>query len=194
MNTPIDNLILRELNSEDSSQFFELIERNRARLTDYFPQTIATITSPETCDDYIDKKMKEVADKDGFGFVLEDETDKLKGFISVKNTDWTVPKCELAFFIDKDHIGRGIMTVAISTIVAWCFDVLKMNKVYLITATNNHASRRIAEKNGFEVEGILRDNFKLSSGILTDMAYYGILSKMEDPTKKQLRQETNLHN
>ena len=179
MNTLIDNLTLRPLNSEDTARFFDLLDRNRAHLTDYFPQTIATVINLQACTDYIHKKMEEEAEKDCYCFVLEDESGGLQGYITIKNIDWTVPKCELAYFIDKDHKGRGIMSNALSAVVAHCFNDLQMNKVYLITALDNHPSRKLAEKTGFEVEGILRNNFKLSSGALVDMAYYGILAKKD---------------
>lgn len=177
MNLPIQNLTLRVLNVQDSSHFFDLIDRNRQYLTDYFPQTIATIIHQEACAVYMVKKMKEAADKQGFGFVLEDGQGALQGYISIKNIDWTIPKCELAYFIDFEHKGKGIMSQAIGAIIAHCFDELGMNKVFLITAVDNFSSRKMAEKNGFEVEGILRNNFKLASGVLVDMAYYGILTK-----------------
>jgi len=177
MNTPINNLTLRALSSADAKPLFDLIDRNRAHLADYFPQTSANITTQEACAVYLSKKMAEAAERDCFCFVLEDDSGKLQGYITIKNIDWTIPKCELAYFIDKDRQGQGIMSKALSAAVAHCFNELHMNKIYLITSTDNHPSRKIAEKTGFEVEGILRSNFKIASGALVDMVYYGILRK-----------------
>ena len=179
MNLPIRHLTLRPLTLEDAPSFFELIDRNRLRLQDFFPQTIAAITTPDECTGFVSKKMEEAIQRDTFSFVLTDADAQLHGYMSVKNIDSSVPKCELAYFIDAALEGRGIMSRAMAAILNYCFHTLQMNKVYLVTAMNNLPSRRIAEKNGFKLEGVLRNNFKLASGALTDMAYYGMLKKEE---------------
>jgi len=179
MNSVIGDLVLRPLNSDDFNEFFLLIDRNRLRLRDFFPLTISVVTSREKAKAYVEQRMRQAVKKEFFSFVLTDRGGKLQGYISLKNFDWEVPKCELAYFIDGAYEGKGIMTNAMAAIVGYCFDTLRMNKLYLTTAVDNHSSRRMVEKNGFEVEGVLRKDFKHSSGKLVDMAYYGLVRRGE---------------
>jgi ribosomal-protein-serine acetyltransferase len=178
LNTSIKNLVLRPLNIEDAGEFFELINRNRARLCDYFPKTISMVTDPGNAGAYVQQRVGQAVKKEFLSFVLADENNELQGYISLKNFDWEVPKCELAYFIDADYEGKGIMTNAMGVIVTYCFETLQLNKLYLTTAADNYRSRKMVENNGFEMEGLLRKDFKHSTGVLVDMVYYGIIRQV----------------
>ena len=121
--------------------------------------------------------MEQADKKEHFCFVIEDENNNLQGLLIIKNIDWRVPKGELAYFIDRGLEGKGIMTKALTHLANWCFQTLGINKLFILTATGNEASRKTDEKNGFEIEGILRKNFRIASGDLVDMVYYGLLKK-----------------
>ena len=179
------NLNFRLLTNDDAPQLLALIERNRVRLRDYFPVTSGTITNLGTAYNYTDKQLKQALDKEQYLFVLADDNHDLKGLFFIKNIDWRVPKGELAYFIDTKLEGRGIMTRTMAEIVNYSFHTLGMNKLFLLTGIDNIPSRRIAEKNGFEVEGILRKNFKITSGELVDMVYYGKLRENQDVTAQK---------
>ena len=105
-----------------------------------------------------------------FGLFHEGE---LMAVVLVKNIDWRIPKCELGYFIDQSKEGKGIMTVLVNNTLAYCFDELKMEKVFLRISLENMASIKIAEKTGFEKEGLLRKEFKTETGELIDVLYYG---------------------
>ena len=174
MNIQFDNYILRLLEKNDAVQLLALIDRNRPRLLDYFPVTSRSITDIKTAKNYIKQKTAEAAKREHYTYVIEDENKTLQGLFILKNIDWWVPKGELAYFIDKDIEGKGIMTKAMAEMVRYCFDSLDMNKLFILTSTDNQSSRKIAEKNGFKVEGILRQNYRIPSG-LVDNVHYGLL-------------------
>jgi RimJ/RimL family protein N-acetyltransferase len=175
MYIPFLNYTLRSLSHQDGPQIFALIQRNRKRLRDYFPVTSATITTLDAAFKFIDEKMQQAADKVHYTYVIEDANKQLQGVFFIKNLDWRIPKGELAYFIDEALTGKGIMTKALGEVINHSFNSMGMNKLYIITTPDNHASRKIAEKNGFMVEGHLRKNFRLSSGELVDNVYYGII-------------------
>jgi RimJ/RimL family protein N-acetyltransferase len=168
MNIPFLNLNLRMLAGTDSAQLLELIDRNRPRLLNYFPMTAASITNLTSSFTFVNEKLELAKKKNHFVMLIENEEKQLRGLFFLKNIDWGVPKAELAYFIDKDLEGKGVMTKALCEVVNYGFYTLGMNRLYIITGVDNHASRKIAEKNGFEVEGILRRNFRIASGELVD--------------------------
>ena len=178
MNIRFDNLTLRPPEKNDAIKLLALIDRNRERLLDYFPVTSRQIVDLRTCKYYIKQKTTEAAKREHYTFVIEDENKTLLGLFILKNIDWWVPKGEMAYFIDKDREGKGIMTKAMAEMIRYCFDTLEMNKLFILTSTDNHASRKIAEKNGFKIEVILRENYRITSG-LVDNVHYGLLKGEE---------------
>ena len=56
------------------------------------------------------------------------------------------------------------------------FTALGFNKLFLRTHPGNASARKLAENCGFEIEGIIRKDYKTSKGELVDLVYYGKLS------------------
>jgi RimJ/RimL family protein N-acetyltransferase len=89
----------------------------------------------------------------------------------------SIAKCELAYFIDKEFEGKGIISKAVGKVIGFCFGELMMNKITICTSKINIASQRIALKYGFQEEGILREEFRSGEGVLEDIIYFGLLKK-----------------
>jgi len=170
-----DHLRLRPLFIDDATELFHLVERNRERLKDFFPVTIAQIKSIDACQKYVADKTEEIKNRSFFCFVIEDEYNALQGLFFLKNVDWRVPKCELAYFIDERLAGQGIMTVAFNLLIEHCFGPLGFNRLYLTAMKDNISSRKLAEKCGFQLEGVLQKDYRLASGALVDDVLYGLV-------------------
>jgi ribosomal-protein-serine acetyltransferase len=166
------------IHTEDVDQFLELITANRTRISEYFPKTAKAVYDKTSTTAFIKAKNNSANEKDNYCFVIEDTLEhKLSGVIFLKSFDWTIPKCELGYFIDKNKEGKGITTKAISEIIKFCFGELKLNKLFLRAARDNFSSKKVAEKNGFIAEGILRKDFKTENRNLIDVIYYGLLKE-----------------
>ena len=159
-----------------SKEFFELIESNKSHIEKTFPVTLSNCIDLEKTDSFLEKSKRKESESEGFHFYIRNtETQKLIGYVCIKNINKTIMKCELAYFIDKNFEGKGIISQAVADTVAFCFDALQMNKVYICTSKINLASQRIATKLGFQKEGILREEFKNGKAILEDIVYFGLL-------------------
>jgi RimJ/RimL family protein N-acetyltransferase len=55
---------------------------------------------------------------------------------------------ELGYHIKKEYWNKGYATEAAIACKNYAFDVLKMDKLYTYTTTDNLPSRKVAEKNG----------------------------------------------
>lgn len=171
-----DNYSIRLIRTEDTVQLLELINTNRTRISNYFQKTSKAVYDKSSAKTYIKESISAANRKEHFCFVIEDTLEhKLSGVIFLKKFDWAIPKCELGYFIDKDKEGKGITTKALAEIINYCFDSLKLNKLFLRAAVDNFQSKKVAEKNGFIIEGILRKDFKTQDGVLIDVVYYGLL-------------------
>lgn len=159
-------------------EFYTLIAKNREHLRRTFPVTLSGCATPEKTKDFIANAIAKQKNRDGYYFYLRDpESNLLIGYVSIKNINRHSFKCELAYFVDSDFQGRGIISHAVADTVAFCFSELDMNKVYICTSKVNNASQQVAIKNGFIQEGILREEFKNGDGALEDIVYFGLLKK-----------------
>ena len=157
-------------------EFFELIQKNKSHIHNTFPVTVANCLDLEKTTNFITENIEKEKNKDGYYFYIRNlETNKLIGYICIKNIRKDVMKCEFAYLIDKDFEGQGIISKIVSQTITRCFEELEMNKVFICTSKINKASQQIALKQGFQQEGVLRDEFKNQEGILEDVVYFGLL-------------------
>jgi RimJ/RimL family protein N-acetyltransferase len=178
-----DHYNIRFLHEEDLNDYFELIENNRSRLEDFFAGTVSQTKTLEDTRNHLYDVLQKYHDRNYFPFVVIDESNgKMISSIQVKSIDWSIPKAELGYYIDSAYEGKGIVAKAVRLIIDYCFTELKLNKLYIRTHAENISSIRIAEKNGFTLEGIIRMDYKTSSGKVVDLMYYGLLR--EDPMVK----------
>ena len=171
-----DNFIIRPICIEDAENYYLFVDQNKDRLSKYFPKTLnANIDITSTMAHILDR-LRLTENKAFFTFVILDNlSNKIVGTVFLKDIDWTIPKGELGFFIDRAYEGKGIISKAVSIISNHCFQSMGLNKVFMRIAEDNVSSRRVAEKNEFKVEGILRKDFKTSEGKLIDVMYYGLI-------------------
>lgn len=120
--------------------------------------------------------------RDFIGFVLSSSTERIfaievaaeaVGSIGLKpQTDVYRLSLELGFWLGEPFWGRGIMTRAVGEVVDYAFQLPDINRVYAQVFEHNPASMRVLEKNGFQLEGILRKAV-IKDGKLRDVHLYG---------------------
>ena len=171
-----NNWKIDKLENIYSEEFFLLIDKNRDYISKSFPVTVSNCLNLETTAKLISESIEIENKKEGYYFYIRSlETNKLIGYVGIKKIDLKISKCELFYFIDKDFEGKGIVSNAVSKTIDFCFNDLKMNKIFICTSKINFGSQQIALKNGFQQEGILREEFKNGDGILEDIVYFGLL-------------------
>ena len=75
---------------------------------------------------------------------------------------------------DDRHAGHGYVTEAVQLVVDYLFASKKEHRIHLVIVPENAASRRIAEKCGFALEGTVRGAF-FNDGQNQDVLLYGLL-------------------
>jgi ribosomal-protein-serine acetyltransferase len=169
-----DNFTIRLLTIEDLDAYYNLIEKNRVRLEDFFTGTVARTKTYDDTRNFLADIVQRTIDKTYFPYIIIDNSNQnIAGFIDLKNIDWNIPKTEMGLYIDKEYSNRGISTKAFNTFCEYCFKEYKFKKLFLRTHTSNTFARRVAEKCGFEIEGTIRRDYKTTAGEIVDLIYYG---------------------
>lgn len=172
----MNTIDIRLIKKGDFKQLYEVIEKNRERLITFFPKTSQYIIDLDSAKKFIDQKLKQAFNKEQFYFVIQlVGTSEIIGSIILKNIDWSIPKGEFAYFISAEHEGKGITTYSVKWLTNYCFEELGLEKLYIKVNPHNFGSRKVAIKNGFELEGLLKNEFRTGKGELTDVERYGLL-------------------
>jgi len=83
---------------------------------------------------------------------------------------------EIGMWIRADAAGQGLGTHALEALLRWGFSEWPWQRLVWKCDTENHASRRCAEKTGMQLEGVTRgDDFKVGGGERRDTAWYAAL-------------------
>jgi RimJ/RimL family protein N-acetyltransferase len=82
---------------------------------------------------------------------------RLLGGTGLHRVDWAVRRFEIGYWIRPEAAGQGHVSEAVKLLVAMAFDRLAARRVEIRCDPRNIKSRGVAERCGFELEGILRN-------------------------------------
>lgn len=167
-----ENIKLKLLLNMEKDIFYNLININREYLEVYMPR-IRENKSVEDTERVINLFLEQLCQNNGFraGIYYDEE---LVGVIGLKYIDWINKKTEIMYWVDKNHLGQGISTKCTIKVLELVFNYYNLNKAILKISSHNKASIRVAEKCGFSLEGLSREDELLTDGF-TDVCVYSIL-------------------
>lgn len=97
---------------------------------------------------------------------------KVVGGIGVKINQSRKYIGEIGYFIDEKYWGRGIATKAIKLIEREAFKKLKLTRLEILMRPENKASEKVAIKNKYKKEGLLKKAIKDKTGKMRDALLY----------------------
>ncbi|MBT8212140.1 MAG: GNAT family N-acetyltransferase, partial [Acidimicrobiia bacterium] len=80
----------------------------------------------------------------------------------------------LGYWVRASEVGRGLASTAAAAVVDAGFEHLELVRIEVMTAVENMASRRVAEKLGAVLEGALRKR-QVLEGEPVDCALYSVV-------------------
>jgi RimJ/RimL family protein N-acetyltransferase len=104
--------------------------------------------------------------------VVDSRTGELVGMIGVRDVGDSVG--QIGYWVKREARGRGVATRALRLVSEWGFEELRLARLQLIAEPENVASQRVAEKAGFQRDGLLRA-FAEMKGRRPDFYMYSLL-------------------
>ena len=89
-------------------------------------------------------------------FAIVDPDDTFLGVAVAPEIAAAARTLELGYVIHPVARVRGVATESLRLLTEWAFAELEPRRIQLIISPENHASRRVAERNGYRYEGTLR--------------------------------------
>lgn len=97
---------------------------------------------------------------------------RLVGGTGLHRMDWSVPRFEVGYWCRSDSVGQGLVTEAVRALAAMAFDTLHAARVEIRMDDLNTRSWRVAERAGFQLEGVLRNDARAPDGRVRDTRVY----------------------
>ncbi|WP_327004121.1 GNAT family N-acetyltransferase [Dactylosporangium sp. NBC_01737] len=109
----------------------------------------------------------------GFAVVLRDGG-RLVGHVSLFGADWTAMSAEMHYWTAPWARGHGVAAEAAAAVARWALTTQGFARIALQAAPANTASRHVAERAGFQAEGVLR-NVAVSRNGRHDLVMYSMI-------------------
>jgi RimJ/RimL family protein N-acetyltransferase len=82
---------------------------------------------------------------------------------------------EIGYWCAAEARGRGVVTRAVRLVCRFAFEELGIGRLEIVVDSDNLASRRVAERAGFQQEGVLRSHLTQRDGGRCDGVMYSLL-------------------
>ena len=160
------------LNETDAENLCRMMTSNADILNRFFTKTLSQNQSVENSRLYISKKAKEIEQKLEFTYAIRHKNNRVVGLVILKDIHWDTGEGELAYCLDKNHQGKGIISQSVKNIALLAFEELKLKKLKIFAHKSNIASIRVAEKTGFLWIKTLSKSYQPPNEASLDMELY----------------------
>jgi len=168
-----DKLSIRRLSLKDAEVVFDLTHKNRSYLREWLPWVDATQSANDTAIfiQYAEKSWKKREAWHGC-MVYED---MIVGCIGFHGFDNANKSTSIGYWLAETAQGKGIVTTSVKSLCHLAFKKHGFHRIELKAAVKNPKSQAIAERCGFQKEGVLRDAEWLNE-YYSDLILYSLLS------------------
>lgn len=141
------------LEPRHAPELAQLVRSNAYFLGRFLPFATEEYRDAEATE-FIQRGMRQFAANMGLqaGIIREGH---LVGMVGLHLVDWGNRSSGLGYWLAESENGRGIMTRACRALMDYAFESLQLHRLEIRAAENNGPSQRVAERLGFEREGVL---------------------------------------
>jgi len=171
----IQDIELKTFSSDEASKLYQLIDKNRVQIGEWLLWVDKT-NSVEDVEKLIEEYNGRRERGEGMNFGIWYQAN-LIGYISFASIDKTRRTAGIAYWLDNEYQGKGIITKSCKNLVEYGFNELNLNRIEISCAEGNDKSRAIPQRLGFKEEGIIRESELIRSGKLVDNHLYALLKQ-----------------
>lgn len=125
------------------------------------------------CTENISKAINAFDNQEDFQFyIFIKESNTFIGCAGLHRIDWSIPKVEIGYWVKASYQGHGYATEVSQWLTQFAFNELGVNRVEIRCDDNNTRSKSVAEKLGFVLEGVLRNDTLTPDGKLRSTAVF----------------------
>lgn len=166
-----DQIVLKIRNEQDAARTYEIIKDNDEEFSRWF-SWVASFLEKGISSENILRQRNEFFNHEGatYGIYVDHI---LVGMCKYHNYSIKDRRLEIAYWIDTNFQGKGITTLCVKSLIDQARRA-HFHRVELICAEGNKPSSRIAEKLGFNHEGLMKDVLLLN-GKFVNMDLFALI-------------------
>lgn len=166
--------VLRRYRLSDIDALCEAAQESIPELQPWMPWCHANYGKKESRD-WINYCAEAWDSNDEFNFGVFDTEALLVGGCGLNTLDWLNRRANLGYWTRTRQAKKGVATAATKATAAFGFSDLKLDRMEIVAAVGNLASRRVAEKVGALREGTARHRLNLH-GVSHDAIVYSLVA------------------
>jgi ribosomal-protein-serine acetyltransferase len=154
-----------------AKKYFEIVSKEEA----YLSQWLAWPPHAKSEDFFLHFVRKSLIDyAEGKGMVCAMiYQGELVGNVSFNTINHDLKMAEIGYWLSESYQGNGIITRAVSKLIEIAFSDLQLEKIQISVGDNNLPSRKVCERLGMKLEGIVSNSEYLNGRIISH-AIYGL--------------------
>jgi ribosomal-protein-alanine N-acetyltransferase len=122
--------------------------------------------------EYIEEMLRrESAGTHLYASIALKSTQAIIGTAMIFNFDHEAKHAEIGYVFHKDHWGKGYGTEAVVLMNDFSFNSLSLHKLHACVVDANIGSARVLEKNGFKLEGRVKDYYFIDGSYYDQMLF-----------------------
>jgi RimJ/RimL family protein N-acetyltransferase len=167
-------LHLRLYGPDDVETLFQAVHESWPELSRWLPWCHADYDRDESVA-WIESREAAWVNGEEYSFAIADPaTGRLLGGCGLNQFDHMRRRANLGYWVRSSETGRGLATMATQLLARFGFEVLRLERIEIVTAIGNQASQRVAEKAGALREGIARRRLRIH-GVQHDAVCYSLI-------------------
>ncbi|MCY9548397.1 GNAT family N-acetyltransferase [Lysinibacillus xylanilyticus] len=159
---------INSLQERDAEELFEFEKNNRLFFEQMVPSRGEDYYNFETFKIRHKELLAEQQENKSKFYLIRDNSDKIIGRINLVDIDTTNDVAEVGYRVGQEYGGKGIGARALKLLLE---TEISVTKIKAKTTTNNIASQRVLEKNGFTQVSTSDDEFKMNGKKLQFINY-----------------------
>jgi len=168
-----ERLVLRALTEDDAEAIFEYCSNpNVSRFTLWEPHKTVEDARRFIRDYVLPKYEQQIPEP--FGVTLKGHPDRVIGTVGCFMVSKDNRTMELAYALDEQYWGKGIVVEAARAVLEYVFDHYPVERLQCRCKIENAPSSRVMQKLGMSKEGTLRSSI-FHRDRFWDMDYYSLL-------------------
>ena len=145
---------LKVLTAGDAAALANAYRRNREHLAPWEPDRAEEFFTEAFQRDDIERRLVACTTGEGFPLALFDDGEIIGRFNLAGISRGPFQSAGLGYWIDRNHLGKGLASASVRAIVASARDELGLRRIEASTLLHNIASQRVLLNNGFHHIGM----------------------------------------
>ena len=128
----------------------------------------------EEARDYVELQVKLFEEKKEFSFAICSSEGRFLGGCGLNGIEKEDQRANLGYWVRSSALRQGVASRAARQLADWAFENTELNRLEIVIAVDNLASKGVAEKIGAIEEGIARKRLLLH-GVAHDAVIYSLV-------------------